>query len=90
MANAKPYTTREKRLFDALSRAMIASDIQAKVVKPEYEKSTGKPYPTKETYLDMFLEKDPEAKRALKCLQRNIKRQFKQYADELDREKANG
>jgi len=90
MSKNKPYTTGEKRVFNALARAFVAADIQAKVIKPHYEESTGKPYPKKDTYLDLFLSKDPEAKRAWAKVQREIKKLYKVYSAEIAKEKANG
>lgn len=90
MPKLKPFTSGDKRIFNALSRAMISADIQAKVIKPDYEKMTGKLYPEKNTYLDVFFEKDPEAKRAWGQLQRTIKRMYSEYSREISQEKNNG
>ena len=85
MAKAKPYKAGEKRILKALARALTVGDIEAKVMKPSFEKETGKAYQTSGGYLEIFLEKDPEAKRAFKTLQREVTKFRKACTDDWGR-----
>ncbi len=75
----KHYNAAEKRLIRNLALAITAADIEVQVVKPQTEKETGEPYQEKGGYLDIYFEKQPQAKRAWNALQREVSKVRKEY-----------
>ena len=72
MAKVKPYRAGEKRIIHHLALALVAAEIESNVIKPQYEKETGKSYVAKDGYLDTYLSSDIEVKRAWKALKKEV------------------
>ncbi len=90
MAKTKPYRVGEKEIIHKLALALLAADIEKGVIKPQFEKETGKPYKDKGGYLDIYLKSDPKAKRAWKALQREVRKVHADYLAYSKKEKVNG
>jgi hypothetical protein len=89
MAKRKPYTYGEKQIFNRLALALLAAEIETNVIKPMAEKETGKPYEQKGGYLDIYLNSEPNVKRAWETLQSQMQTVRKNYVAHAKKEKAN-
>ncbi|MGQ5976705.1 hypothetical protein ACUNHT_25690 [Serratia sp. IR-2025] len=90
MAKSKPYTAAARTLLCELATFYVASEIERDVIKPLYEKETGKPYSEAAGggYLDILLRDNPEVGRAWKALQRAIIKRRKAAGDAFERERS--
>ncbi|KGJ86433.1 hypothetical protein [Colwellia psychrerythraea] len=83
----KAYSAGEKRVFHKLALAMVAAEIENKVIKPQTEKETGKPYKAKGGYLDIYLNSDLTVKRVWKTFQKEVQKVRSDYLKYAEAEK---
>lgn len=79
MAKAKPYTAAEKRLITAFARFHVYAEIEKDVMKPLVEKEKPGSFEP-ESYVKACFKHDPEAKRALNALRREIPKIRKEFS----------
>lgn len=61
----KPLTKAERNIIDLIATVMVCAEVEAKAIAPSLTKETGKPYDFKSptSYLNVFLNNNPEYKR---------------------------
>ncbi|HHT4028160.1 TPA: hypothetical protein ACTYYZ_002750 [Enterobacter hormaechei] len=89
MAKMKPLSIAERKVIRKLATAFVCADAEINAVAKVYEEQTGKPYNRNapDSYLNVFLNSDPECKRLWTLLQKDILATSKQFADGLRRER---
>ncbi|MFP7605186.1 hypothetical protein [Serratia quinivorans] len=87
MSKTKPYTTAVRTFIDELATFFVASAIEREVLKPFFERETGKPC-DEIGYLAQVLKDNPESDRAWKTLQRVIIKRRKGMLAALERERS--
>jgi len=84
MAKVKPYNAAEKRLIAAFSRFIVYSEIEKQCIKPAYEKAEPKKAFVPESWVDEVFKTDPEAKRALAAIRREVPKIRKDYLKQME------
>ncbi|BBV67836.1 hypothetical protein STW0522KLE44_42240 [Klebsiella sp. STW0522-44] len=66
----KPLSKGERNVINLMAAVLVCLELEVKVVAPQMEKATGKKYDfqSPDSYLNVFLNKNPEYKRAWKLL----------------------
>lgn len=66
----KPLARSERNIINLMAAVLVCLEIEVKVVAPQLEKSTGKKYDfsAPDSYLNVFLNNNPEYKRAWRLL----------------------
>ena len=82
MAKSKPYTAAEKRLIEAFTRFLVYAEVEKGVIKPMVEKEKPGTFEP-ESFVKTCFKEDPEAKRALAAVRREIPKVRKEFAKQL-------
>ncbi|MEV9346626.1 Uncharacterised protein [Klebsiella pneumoniae] len=90
MAKQKPLPAAARRTIRQLAAAFVCADIEANLMAKFVEEKTGKPYnrDAPDSYLNMFLNSDPETRRVWQLLQKDIVATRKSFADRIAKERA--
>jgi hypothetical protein len=72
MAKSKPYNAAEKRIISAFSRFIVYSEIEKQCIKPAFEKEKPNETFVAESWVNEVFKGDPEAKRALAAIRREV------------------
>ncbi|EMO4249231.1 TPA: hypothetical protein MX306_003073 [Citrobacter freundii] len=84
----KPLSARERKVINQLAAVLVCAGIESGVVAPQYEKQTGKKYDpaSARSYLNTFLNKNPEYKRVWKLLLKDKASHERDFAEQVRRE----
>ncbi len=84
----KPLTKGERNIISLIAAVMVCAEVEAKAVAPSLAKETGKPYDFKSptSYLNVFLNKNPEYKRAFSLLMKDKASHEKGFLEQCRRE----
>jgi len=81
---AKPYNAAEKRLIAAFSRFLVYSEIEKQCIKPAFEKAKPGETFVPESWVEEIFKTDPEAKRALTAIRREVPKIRKDYLKQME------
>jgi hypothetical protein len=84
MAKSKPYNAAEKRIISAFSRFIVLAEIEKQCVKPAFEKANPGVAFVAESWVEKVFESDPEAKRALTAIRREVPKIRKDYLEQME------
>lgn len=84
MAKSKPYTAAEKRLVSAFSRFLVYSEIEKQCIKPSFEKANPDKSFVAESWVKEMFKRDPEAKRALAAIRREVPKIRQDYLKQME------
>lgn len=87
----KPLSITQKKVLNRLAVALVFSEIEAKVIAPGYEEETGKPYDktAKDSFMNKFLQQNPEVKQAWKALQKATNAEYQRQSKIATQDEAN-
>lgn len=85
----KPLSARERKVINQLAAVLVCASIESGVVAPQYEKQTGKKYDqtSARSYLNTFLNKNPEYKRVWKLLLKDRASHEHDFVEQIRRER---
>lgn len=91
MAKPKTLPAAGRKVIRQLAAALVCAEVEAKVIAPLFEEKTGKQYKydAPNSYLNVFLDSDPEIRRAWKLMQKDIVSTRQGFADRVRRERDN-
>jgi hypothetical protein len=84
MAKLKPYNAAEKRLVSAFARFIVYSEIEKQCIKPAFEKANPGVAFVAESWVNEVFKSDPEAKRALAAIRREVPKIRKDYLEQME------
>ena len=84
MAKVKPYNAAEKRIIAAFSRFIVYSEIEKQCIKPAFEKEKPNEEFVAESWVNEVFKRDPEAKRALAAIRREVPKIRKDYLKQME------
>lgn len=84
MAKLKPYNAAEKRFVSAFSRFIVLSEIENQCVKHAFEKANPNEKYVAESWINKIFETDPEAKRAIAAIRREVPKIRKSYLKQME------
>lgn len=84
----KPLSARERKVINQLAAVLVCAGIESGIVAPQYEKQTGKKYDrtSARSYLNTFLNKNPEYKRVWKLLLKDKTSHERDFSEQIRRE----
>ena len=84
----KPLTKGERNIISLIAAVMVCAEVEAKAVAPALAKETGKPYDFKSptSYLNIFLNNNPEYKRVRNLLLKDKVSHEKGFLEQCRRE----
>lgn len=70
----KPLTSGQKNILRMMANILVCQNMESKVIKPQFEKVTGKPYDagSKDSFVNHFLAANPDHNRVWKRLQKEM------------------
>ncbi|EKE3213114.1 hypothetical protein OUN72_002822 [Salmonella enterica subsp. enterica serovar Essen] len=82
----KPLSPAQRQVVKKLAAVMVCVELEVNVVASVAEKATGKPYDhaAPDSYLNTFLNKNPEYKRLWSLMQKDIAACRKNFAASLE------
>lgn len=80
----KPYNAAEKRMVSAFARFIVLAEIEKQCIKPAFEYANPGEAFVAESWVNKVFESDPEAKRALAAIRREVPKIRKGYLQQLD------
>lgn len=88
MTKPKPLTRGEREVIRKLATVIVCADVEVNMIAKFYEEKLGKPYDRNaaDSYLNTFLNSDPECKRLNQLLKRDIETCRNDLAEGLGRE----
>lgn len=89
MANKlKSLTKGERNVINQLAAVMVCLEVEIRAVAPQMEKSTGKKYDfnAPDSYLNVFLNKNPEYRRVWKLLLKDKASHERGFLEKVRRE----
>ncbi|WP_410693148.1 hypothetical protein [Citrobacter freundii] len=88
MKKPKPLTRGEREVIRKLATVIVCADVEVNMIAKFYEEKLGKPYDRNapDSYLNTFLNSDPECKRLNQLLKRDIETCRNDLAEGLGRE----
>ncbi|HHT0133075.1 TPA: hypothetical protein ACTW38_002908 [Klebsiella michiganensis] len=89
MAKKKPLPAAARSAIRRLAAAFVCAELELQVVAKFVEEKTGKPYDhnASDSYLNSFLDSDPEVRRVWELMQKDIVSTRKDFADRLGRDR---
>ncbi|MEG0099749.1 MAG: hypothetical protein RR818_01340 [Citrobacter sp.] len=89
MANPKPLSKPEREIVRKLAAVLVCADLEVNMVSRFYEEKTGKPYnrDSPDSYLNQFLNNNPQYRRLWSLLQKDINTCRHDMAEGLRRER---
>ncbi|EPJ5577269.1 hypothetical protein PPD89_001250 [Citrobacter farmeri] len=84
----KPLSTGQRDIIKKMAAILVCAEIEARAIAPQFEKSTGKKYDAKseQSYLNTFLNNNPEYKRVWTLLLKEKTRRERDFLEHLRRE----
>ncbi|AUZ65891.1 hypothetical protein GBC03_22170 [Citrobacter telavivensis] len=84
----KPLSTGQRDIIRKMAAILVCAEIEARAIAPQFEKSTGKKYDAKsaQSYLNTFLNNNPEYKRVWTLLLKDKNRHERDFLERLRRE----
>ena len=84
----KPLSTGQRDIIRKMAAILVCAEIEARAIAPQFEKSTGKKYEAKsgQSYLNTFLNNNPEYKRVWTLLLKDKNRHERDFLERLRRE----
>lgn len=85
----KPLSARERKVINQLAAVLVCAGIESQVVAPQCEKESGKKYDSKsaQSYLNVFLNSNPEYKRVWKLLLKDKASHERDFLERVRRER---
>jgi|TARA_B110000211_G_scaffold54451_2_gene60393 hypothetical protein len=83
MAKVKPYNAAEKRMVAAFARFIVYSEIEKQCIKPAFEKEKPDETFVPESWVKKVFKSDPEAKRALAAIRREVPKIRKDFLKQM-------
>ena len=84
----KPLTKAERNIISLIAAVMVCAEVEARAIAHSLTKETGKPYDFKSptSYLNVFLNKNPEYKRVHNLLLKDSASHRKDFLEQCRRE----
>ncbi|WP_085299265.1 hypothetical protein [Cognaticolwellia mytili] len=80
----KPYNAAEKRLVSAFARFVVYAEIEKQCIKPAFEKAKPNEAFVAESWVKEVFKNDPEAKRALAAIRREVPKIRQDYLKQME------
>lgn len=84
----KPLNSGQRDSIRKIAAILVCAEIEVRAIAPQYEKTTGKKYDAKsaDSYLNTFLNNNPEYKRLWKLLLKDKARHERDFLARMRRE----
>ncbi|HCZ9100909.1 TPA: hypothetical protein O4G09_004008 [Klebsiella michiganensis] len=89
MARQKPLPAAARKAVRQIATAFVCAEVEAQVIAKLFEEETGKPYDhnASDSYLNIFLNADPDTRRVWNLMQKDVASVRKDFADRLRRDR---
>ncbi|EPV3343517.1 hypothetical protein ACV3QK_002848 [Klebsiella pneumoniae] len=89
MSRQKPLAAAARKAVRQIATAFVCAEVEAQVIAKLFEEETGKPYDhnASDSYLNIFLNSDPETRRVWNLMQKDVSSVRKDFAERLRRDR---